>query len=120
MQLTDHLLEGANLASGSAGGAGELSSNPLLTGASGRLWISKAGRMRLELQSEKGDTQIYYDGHTVSMYDAASNTLYRYTPPAHEAGSAGDRARRAAAPDRGARATTNPRVSPRSKKRSRT
>ncbi len=87
VQLTDHLLEGANLASGSAGGAGELSSNPLLTGASGRLWISKAGRMRLELQSEKGDTQIYYDGHTVSMYDAASNTLYRYTPPAHEAGS---------------------------------
>ena len=35
--------------------------------------------MRLELQSEKGDTQIYYDGHTVSIYDASSNTLYRYT-----------------------------------------
>jgi outer membrane lipoprotein-sorting protein len=45
--------------------------------------------VRLELQSEKGDTQIYYDGHTVSMYDASSNTLYRYTVPAHE-GDAGD------------------------------
>jgi outer membrane lipoprotein-sorting protein len=85
IQLTDHLLEGANLASG--GEAGQLSSSPLLSGASGRLWISKEGDVRLELQSEKGDTQILYDGHTVSMYDASSNTLYRYTPPAHEAGS---------------------------------
>ena len=40
--------------------------------------------MRLELQAEKGDTQIIYDGHTVSLYDAATNTLYRYTPPAAE------------------------------------
>jgi len=86
VQLTDHLLEGANLASGSGSGAGELSSSPLLTGASGRLWISREGHVRLELQSERGDTQIYYDGHTVSMYDAASNTLYKYTPPTHEGG----------------------------------
>jgi outer membrane lipoprotein-sorting protein len=86
IQLTDHLLEGANLASGSGGTAGQLSSSPLLSGASGRLWIAKDGRARLELQSEQGDTQIYYDGHTVSMYDASSNTLYRYTVPAHEGG----------------------------------
>jgi outer membrane lipoprotein-sorting protein len=91
VQLTDHLLEGASLASGSNGAAGQLSSSPLLTGAAGRLWISKEGRVRLELQSEKGDTQIYYDGHTLSMYDASSNTLYHYTVPAHERGSgAGD------------------------------
>ena len=87
IQLTDHLLEGASLASGSGGSAGQLSSSPLLTGAAGRLWISREGRVRLELQSEKGDTEIYYDGHTLSMYDASSNTLYRYTPPAHEAGT---------------------------------
>jgi outer membrane lipoprotein-sorting protein len=85
--LTDHLLEGANLASSSNGSAGQLSSSPLLTGADGRLWISKEGRVRLELQSEKGDTEIYYDGHTVSMYDASSNTLYRYTPTASEWGT---------------------------------
>ncbi|MHB8241230.1 MAG: LolA family protein [Solirubrobacteraceae bacterium] len=78
--LSNHLLEGANLASGSAQGSG-LASSPLLTGASGRLWIAKDGRARLELQAEKGDTQVIYDGHTVSIYDAASNTLYRYTPP---------------------------------------
>jgi outer membrane lipoprotein-sorting protein len=83
--LTDHLLEGASLAGG--GHSGELTSNPLVTGASGRLWIAKDGHMRLELQSPKGDTQILYDGHTISLYDAATNTLYRYTPPAREQGA---------------------------------
>jgi outer membrane lipoprotein-sorting protein len=90
IQWTDHLLEGANLASGS-GEAGQLSSSPLVSGASGRLWLSKEGHVRLELQAEKGDTQVYYDGKTVSIYDASSNTLYRYTPPTHEhAGSSSD------------------------------
>jgi outer membrane lipoprotein-sorting protein len=91
VQLTDHLLEGANLASGgeNGGAGGGLTSSPLLTGASGRMWISKDGHVRLELQAEKGDTQVLYDGHTVSIYDASSNTLYRYTIPPHE-GGAGD------------------------------
>ncbi len=90
IQWSNHLLEGANLAGGGGGGGGgggegsALTSSPLMLGASGRLWISKAGDVRIELQSEEGDTQIYYDGKTVSMYDAASNTLYEYTPPAHE------------------------------------
>lgn len=79
--FTNHLLEGANLASGTGQGGG-LASSPLISGASGRLWIAKDGRARLELQTEKGDTQLIYDGHTISMYDAASNTVYRYTPPA--------------------------------------
>ncbi len=84
IQLTDHLLEGANLASGgeTGGAGGGLASSPLATGGSGRMWIAKDGRVRLELQAEKGDTQVLYDGHTVSIYDAASNTLYRYTVPA--------------------------------------
>ncbi|MFI4985679.1 MAG: outer membrane lipoprotein carrier protein LolA [Solirubrobacterales bacterium] len=86
VKLTDHLLEGANLASGD-GEASQLSSSPLLSGASGRLWIAKDGRVRLELQSEKGDTQILYDGHTVSLYDGSTNTLYRYTIPAHAGGA---------------------------------
>jgi outer membrane lipoprotein-sorting protein len=83
IKLTNRLLEGASLASGSAQ-AGELSSNPLLAGASGRLWIAKDGRTRLELQAEKGDTQVIYDGHTVTVYDAATNTVYRYTPAASQ------------------------------------
>lgn len=86
--LTNHLLEGANLAGGEggAGPSGGLTSSPLITGGSGRLWVAKDGRVRIELQAEKGDTQIVYDGHTVSIYDAANNTLYRYTP--HDEGSA--------------------------------
>ncbi|HXB64493.1 MAG TPA: DUF2092 domain-containing protein [Solirubrobacteraceae bacterium] len=88
IQYTNRLLEGANLASG-GGEASQLSSSPLLSSASGRLWISKDGRLRLELQSEKGDTQVYYDGHTLSVYDASSNTLYRVQPPKAEGGSGG-------------------------------
>jgi outer membrane lipoprotein-sorting protein len=91
VKLTDHLLEGSELASGgsggSGGGAGQLSQSPLLSGASGRLWIAKDGRVRLELQAEKGDTQVLYDGRTVTVYDAASNTLYKYTPPAYKTAS---------------------------------
>jgi len=84
VKLTNHLLEGSELASG-GGEAGQLSQSPLLSGASGRLWIAKDGRVRLELQAEKGDTQVLYDGTTVKIYDAASNTLYEYTPQAHQA-----------------------------------
>ncbi len=80
IQFTNHLIEGASLASG-GGEASQLASSPLISGASGRLWIGSSGRARLELQSEKGDTQILYDGQNISMYDASTNTLYRYTPP---------------------------------------
>jgi outer membrane lipoprotein-sorting protein len=85
VKLTNHLLEGVNLASGASNGAGQLASSPLLSGATGRLWVANDGRVRLELQAEKGDSQLYYDGHTVSLYDAASNTLYRYVVPSGRA-----------------------------------
>jgi outer membrane lipoprotein-sorting protein len=86
IQLTDHLLEGASLV-GNGGEASQLSSNPLISGASGRLWIGPDGHARLELQSEKGDTQILWDGTTAELYDASTNTLYRYTPK-HESDEA--------------------------------
>ena len=91
------------------GTAGELTSSPLIAGGSGRLWIAKGGDVRLELQSQQGDTEVVYDGHTLTLYDAATNTVYRYTPPAAKAGRA--RARPTAA-------STKSRASPRSKKRS--
>jgi outer membrane lipoprotein-sorting protein len=84
IQFTNHLIEGASLAS-TGGEASQLASSPLLSGASGRLWIGSDGRSRLELQSEKGDTQILWDGKTAELYDASTNTLYRYTPK-HESG----------------------------------
>lgn len=86
IELTDHLIEGASLASQ---GGSSAASSPLLTGASGRLWISADGRVRVELQSENGDTEIFYDGHTVSLYDGSSNTLYRYTPQESGEGGSG-------------------------------
>ena len=82
IKLTNHLLEGASLA-GASGQAGELASSPLIAGASGRLWISD-GHLRLELQAEKGDTQVLADSSGISIYDAASNTLYHYTAPAQK------------------------------------
>jgi outer membrane lipoprotein-sorting protein len=87
VKLTNNLLEGANLASGAeqgTAGAGGLASNPLLSGASGRLWVASDGRVRLELQAEKGDTQLLYDGTTAELYDASTNTLYRYTPSSQD------------------------------------
>jgi outer membrane lipoprotein-sorting protein len=75
--LTNHLLEGASLAGEHGSG---ITSNPLIAGASGRLWIAKDGRARLELDSEKGDTNVVWDGSAVTIYDAAENTVYRYTP----------------------------------------
>jgi outer membrane lipoprotein-sorting protein len=54
--------------------------NPLLSGASGRLWMS-GDRFRLELQSSRGDAQVVSDGTTVSIYDASSNTVYRAALP---------------------------------------
>jgi hypothetical protein len=50
--------------------------SPLLAGASGRLWVS-GGRVRLELQSDAGDAQITFADGRLSIYDAASNTVYR-------------------------------------------
>jgi outer membrane lipoprotein-sorting protein len=82
VKLTDHLLEGASLA-GEHGTTG-LAASPLLSGATGRVWIAKDGRVRLELRKEKANTEIYYDGHTVQLYDSAANTLYRYVVPSGE------------------------------------
>ena len=91
IQFTNRLLEGANLVSG-GGEASQLDQSPLLSGASGRLWIAKDGRVRLELQSEKGDTQIIYDGKTLTAYDASTNTLYRYSSPQQSPAAPGDSA----------------------------
>jgi hypothetical protein len=61
-----------NLIASGALGAG----SPLLSGASGRLWMS-GGRVRLELQSNAGDAQVSLANGQLSIYDASSNTVYR-------------------------------------------
>ncbi|TMM09150.1 MAG: hypothetical protein E6G00_11035 [Actinobacteria bacterium] len=57
--------------------------SPLLTGATGRLWVAQGGRLRLELQSDRGDTQIVSDGHRFLFSDPSSNTVYTGALPAH-------------------------------------
>jgi len=49
----------------------------LLSGASGRLWLTNDGKGRIELQSDAGDVQIVWNKTGVSVYDASSNTVYR-------------------------------------------
>ena len=64
-----------------AGSLPEGSTSPLLSGAKGRLWVSDDGRFRVELQSQSGDAQVVSDGKQVTVYDAASNTAYRFDVP---------------------------------------
>ncbi|MGO9791434.1 MAG: LolA family protein [Solirubrobacteraceae bacterium] len=62
------------------------SSDPILTGASGRLWVG-GGRLRLELQSNNGDAEIVVDHNSFSIYDPSTNTVYRGTMPSAGSGS---------------------------------
>jgi outer membrane lipoprotein-sorting protein len=70
VKFTNHLIDSADLEGVS----------PLLKGASGRFWFAD-GRLRLELQSDQGDSQLVVDGKRFWAYDAISNTVYRGSLP---------------------------------------
>jgi hypothetical protein len=59
-------------------------SDPILTGASGRLWAS-GERLRLELQAAPdtggGDAQVLLDGRRLTIYESGSRTAYRMLLP---------------------------------------
>ncbi len=59
--------------------------DPLLAGASGRLWASpsEGGKLRLELQSEMagGDTQVLVSNRHFEIYDSGSETVCEGTLP---------------------------------------
>jgi outer membrane lipoprotein-sorting protein len=67
--------------------------DPLLSGASGRLWASPegGGKLRLELQSEGGggDSQVLVSGYHFTVYDGTSETVYEGTLP-EEGGKSGE------------------------------
>lgn len=69
--------------------AGLTQSDPLISGASGRLWMTSDGALRIELQTTGGglDSQIVMDQHTISVYDGTQNVVYRITLPAGDASS---------------------------------
>src|SRR4051795_355779 len=73
VKFTNHLID----ASGIQG------ANPLLSGATGRLWLSPGHGLRLELQSENGDAQIVGSEKGFFVYDGTSNTVYQGHPPKH-------------------------------------
>ena len=77
IRFTNNLVGSTNL-QGHGFGA-----NPLIAGATGRLWAAPDGRLRLELQADRGDAELTSDGTTASFYDASSNTLYRMALPQH-------------------------------------
>ena len=56
----------------------------LMSGASGRLWLTNDGRGRIELQSDAGDVQIVWNPSSVTVYDASSNTVYQADLPADD------------------------------------
>ncbi len=84
VQFTDHLIPSGALGSGS----------PLITGATGRVWAGN-GKLRLELQSSAGDTEIFFNGSRVTVYDVAKGTAYTLAVPRHRHSGAGDHAHHA-------------------------
>ena len=71
--FTNHLIDAASLQGG----------NPILTGATGRLWAS-GDKLRLELQASgegAGDAQILLNGDKLTVIETGSNTVYRATLP---------------------------------------
>jgi outer membrane lipoprotein-sorting protein len=57
--------------------------DPILQGASGRLWLSGDRHLRIELQSDNGDSQLVVNGNSFWISDPMSNTVYEGTlPPA--------------------------------------
>jgi outer membrane lipoprotein-sorting protein len=73
IQFTNNLIDSSDLQG----------TDPILNGASGRLWISDNGQLRLELQGQNGDAQVVVNKGSFSIYDPMSNTVYKGTLPQH-------------------------------------
>jgi outer membrane lipoprotein-sorting protein len=77
--FTNHLIDSSSIQG----------SDPLLTGGSGRLWVSvdpsgkSSPRIRLELQSDSGDAQAVLNNGSFWVYDPSSSTVYRGKLPQH-------------------------------------
>lgn len=58
-----------------AGTSTTLSSNPLLAGATGSVWVG-GGHARLVVKSQLGTTSVAFDGHQVTLYDPKQHVAY--------------------------------------------
>ncbi len=72
ISFTNHLIDASDLQG----------ADPLLSGATGRLWLSNDHRLRLELQSDSGDdAQVLVNNNAFWIYDPSSKTVYEGTIP---------------------------------------
>jgi outer membrane lipoprotein-sorting protein len=78
IKFTNHLIDASNIQG----------SDPILSGATGRLWVSSNHQMRLELQGDNGDAQAVLNGGSFWVYDPTSNTVYKGKLPAERSASA--------------------------------
>jgi len=60
-------------------------SDPILSGATGRLWLSGDHRLRLELQSSNGDAQVLVNQGSFWISDPSSKTVYEGALPSQTA-----------------------------------
>ncbi len=72
ISFTNHLISSTDLQG----------SDPILTGATGRLWLSPGHGVRLELQGSNGDGQVVVNNNSFWVYDPQGNTVYEGTLPA--------------------------------------
>jgi outer membrane lipoprotein-sorting protein len=84
IEFTNHLVDASSIQG----------TDPLLAGATGRLWASPdgGGKLRLELQSEGGgggDTQVLVSENHFQIYDGSSETVYRGTLPEEDGKDSG-------------------------------
>jgi outer membrane lipoprotein-sorting protein len=77
IQFTNNLINASDLQG----------TDPILNGATGRLWLSNNGQLRLELQGDNGDAQVVVNNGSFSIYDPMSNTVYKGTLPQQSSSS---------------------------------
>ncbi len=79
--FTDNLIDSTDLTGRTV--------DPLLQGASGRLWWTSAGQFRLELQSDDGDAQIVVDHGSWWVSDPVQNVVFEGKMGAGDTSSTG-------------------------------
>src|SRR5947209_19148574 len=82
ISFSNHLIDASDLQG----------ADPILSGGTGRLWLSSDHRLRLELQSDNGDAQIVVNKNAFWVYEPSSNTVYEGTIPAAGAHNTGKQA----------------------------
>lgn len=81
IKFTNHLVDSSSIQAGS---------DPIISGATGRLWASADGKLRLELQASDGgggDSQVLVDHNHFWIYESGANTVFQGTIPRQGRGS---------------------------------